>query len=159
MSVTATRCDERTQGKTITIRLGCIDSPELAQKPWGEQARNRLLLLLPPGIAVKVREIDRDRYGRTVAELYLGNRSVNLQMVEEGQAVVYRQYLSGCAATKDQYLQAQTQAQQKRLGFWNQPSPFMPWDFRRTKDTGTHAQTHGSLTSSPTTDASSLELV
>lgn len=51
----------RAQGKTITIRLGCIDSPELAQKPWGEQARNRLRQLLPPGIAVQVREIDRDR--------------------------------------------------------------------------------------------------
>lgn len=54
-------------------------------------------------------------------------------MVREGQAVVYRQYLEGCAATKDQYLQAEAQARQKRLGFWNQQSPVMPWDYRRGK--------------------------
>ncbi len=64
--------------------------------------------ILPLRTAVQVRTITRDRYGRTVAELYVGKRSINLQMVKDGQAVVYRQYLSGCAATKDQYLQAQT---------------------------------------------------
>ncbi len=55
-------------------------------------------------------------------------------MVKEGEAVVYRQYLSGCSATKDQYLQAEAQARQKRLGFWNQKSPVMPsWDYQRRK--------------------------
>ncbi len=121
----------RNQGKTITVRLGCIDAPEIAQKPWGEQSRNRLRQLLPPGQAVQVRELSLDRYGRTVAEVFLGNQPVNLQMVKEGQAVVYRQYLSGCAANKDQYLQAEAQAKQKKLGFWNQSNPVMPWDFRR----------------------------
>ncbi|MEP0811607.1 thermonuclease family protein [Coleofasciculus sp. FACHB-SPT9] len=52
-------------------------------------------------------------------------------MVKQGQAVVYRQYLSGCASTKNQYLQAEAQAKQKKLGFWNQSKPVMPWDFRR----------------------------
>ena len=54
-------------------------------------------------------------------------------MVKDGQAVVYLQYLKGCAATKDQYLQAEAQARQKQLGFWNQKSPTMPWDYRRGK--------------------------
>lgn len=118
------------QGKVITVRLGCIDAPEIAQKPWGQQSATRLKQLLPPGTAVRVREIERDRYGRTVAEIYLGSQSINLQLITEGQAVVYRQYLSGCTA--NQFLQAEAQAKQKRLGFWNQPSPVMPWDFRRT---------------------------
>lgn len=89
--------------------------------------------MLPIGTAVQVRKIDRDRYGRSVAELYVGKQSVNLQMVRDGQAVVYRQYLSGSAATKDQYLQAEAQAKKQRLGFWNQKSPVMPWDYRRGK--------------------------
>lgn len=51
-----------------------------------------------------------------------------------GQAVVFRQYLDNCADTKDQYLQAEAQAQQKKMGFWNQPDPIcMPWDFRRNQ--------------------------
>jgi micrococcal nuclease len=119
------------QGQTVTIRLGCVDAPEMAQSPFGVQARNRLQQILPAGQTVQVRSIDRDRYGRTVAELFLGGRSVNLQMVTQGQAAVYTQYLSGCAATQNQYLQAENQAKQKRLGFWSQSNPVMPWDFRQ----------------------------
>ena len=119
------------QGQTVTIRLGCIDAPEMAQSPFGVQARNRLQQILPAGQTVQVRSIDRNQYGRTVAELFLGGRSVNLQMVAQGQAAVYTQYLSGCAATQNQYLQAENQAKQKRLGFWSQSNPVMPWDFRQ----------------------------
>ncbi len=123
----------RQSGQVTTIRLACVDAPERAQSPWGQQSTSRLKQLLPPGTAVRVREITRDRYGRTVAELYVGKQSVNLQLVKDGQAVVYRQYLEGCAATKDQYLQAEAQARKQRLGFWNQQSPVMPWDYRRGK--------------------------
>jgi micrococcal nuclease len=80
-----------------------------------------------------MREIERDRYGRTVAELFLGNQSVNLMMVKEGQAVVYTQYIDNCAATKGQYLAAEAQAKAQRLGFWNQDNPVMPWDYRKAK--------------------------
>ncbi|MEP0755200.1 thermonuclease family protein [Trichocoleus sp. Lan] len=121
----------KSQGKVVTIRMACIDAPETGQRPWGQQSAAKLKQLLPPGKAVQVREIERDRYGRTVAELYLANQSVNLQMVKQGQAVVYRQYLTGCASTKNQYLQSEAQAKQKKLGFWNQPKPVMPWDFRK----------------------------
>ncbi|WP_009631551.1 thermonuclease family protein [Synechocystis sp. PCC 7509] len=123
----------RKSGQVTTVRLACVDAPERAQNPWGQQSTSRLKQLLPPGTAVQVRTITRDLYGRTVAELYAGKKSVNLQMVKDGQAVVYRQYLSGCAATKDQYLQAETQAKKQRFGFWNQKSPVMPWDYRRGK--------------------------
>jgi micrococcal nuclease len=119
------------QGQTVTIRLGCIDAPEMAQSPFGVQARSRLQQILPAGQTIQVRSIDRDRYGRTVAELFSGGRSVNLQMVAQGQAAVYPQYLSGCSATQTQYLQAENQAKQQRLGFWSQSNPVMPWDFRQ----------------------------
>ena len=126
----------RQPGQVTTIRLSCVNAPKRAQSPWGQQSTSRLKQLLPAGTAVQVRTVTRDRYGRTVAELYVGKQSINLQMVKEGQAVVYRQYLSGCTATKDQYLQAETQARQKRVGFWNQKLPVMPWDYRRGKRNG-----------------------
>ncbi len=125
------------QGNQLTtLRLACVDAPETSQRPWGQQSANRLKQLLPPGQAVQVRAVERDRYGRTVAELYLGNQSVNLKLVKDGMAVVYRQYLSGCVDTKDQYLQAEAQAKLHRLGFWNQPNPVMPWDFRHGQSAG-----------------------
>lgn len=124
------------QGEKLTIRTGCIDAPETAQTPYGPQASNRLKELLPVGQSITLRKIDTDRYGRTVAEVYRGGKSVNLQMVERGSAVVYRQYLDGCAATRDQYLQAEAQAKAQGLGFWGQEKPILPWDFRRGKRSG-----------------------
>lgn len=123
----------RSQVEEITVRLSCIDAPETAQNPWGEQSALRLRQILPPGEAVQLRVIERDRYGRTVAEVYRQSASVNLQMVKEGQAAVYPQYLYGCAATQNQYLQAEAQAKQQRLNFWNQATPVMPWEFRQLK--------------------------
>ncbi len=84
----------------------------------------------------KEREITRDRYGRMVAEVYL-KQSVNLQLVKEGAAVIYRQYFNGCATTTKQFEQAEAQAKKKKLGFWNQAKPVMPWDFRNGKRTPT----------------------
>jgi micrococcal nuclease len=119
------------QGQTITVRLGCIDAPELKQNPWGQQSKSRLQQLLPVGQSVQVRSIERDKYKRLVAEIFVNNRSVNMTMVQEGQAVVYRQYLQACDSSKEQFLQAEADAKGKKLGFWNQSKPVMPWDFRR----------------------------
>ncbi|MBE9144887.1 thermonuclease family protein [Planktothrix mougeotii] len=123
--------------KAITIRFGCIDAPEMKQTPWGEQSRQRLQQILPIGTQVTIREIDTDKYGRTVGEVVTSNtgRNINLLMVSEGQAVVYRQYLNGCSANKDNYLNAEAKAKQQRLGYWNQQNPVMPWVFRHQGET------------------------
>jgi micrococcal nuclease len=65
------------QGQPVTIRLGCVDAPELKQNPWGQQSKTRLQELLPVGQSVQVRSIERDRYKRLVAEVFVNNRSVN----------------------------------------------------------------------------------
>jgi micrococcal nuclease len=126
--------------KKIEVRLACIDAPESRQKPYGQQATDRLKQILPVNQSVQVRSIETDRYNRLVAEIYLNGRSVNLQMVQEGQAVVYRRYLKSCESTKNQYLQAEANAKGKKLGFWNQPNPVMPEDFRRGKTTPSTSQ-------------------
>lgn len=118
------------QERTVTVRLGCIDSPEIDQ-PGGAQATDRLRQLLPRGQTVQLRRIDTDRYGRQVAELYLGNQSVNLQLVQEGMALVYPQYLSGCRATQERYLQAEQEARAAHRGVWAETNPVRPWDWRQ----------------------------
>lgn len=122
--------------QSITIRFGCIDAPEMKQTPWGEESRQRLQQILPIGTQVTIREIDTDKYGRTVGEVVTSNtgRNINLEMVSEGRAVVYRQYLNGCSNNKNQYLNAEAKAKQQRLGYWNQPNPVMPWTFRHQGD-------------------------
>lgn len=102
-------------GKTLTIRLACVDAPETAQTPWGKDSTFRLKQLLPAGQNITLRVINTDRYGRTVAEVSKGNTSVNLQMVQEGQAAVYQRYLSGCPSLRDQLLNAEAEAKQQQF--------------------------------------------
>ena len=117
------------QGLPITIRLACIDAPETAQSPWGQQSRAYLMQRLPRGRVVSIQPHTTDRYGRTVAEV-ISDLNINLVMVEDGQAFAYRRYLNGCDAKE--YLDAEYRASRHRYGFWQQEGGITrPWDFRR----------------------------
>jgi endonuclease YncB( thermonuclease family) len=125
----------RQAGKAFTVRLACIDAPETAQSPYGQQARRYLQQRLPIGREVVIDVKTTDRYGRTVAEVISGV-NINLAMVEDGQAFAYRQYLGGCNARE--YLDAEVRASRSRYGVWQVPGGITrPWDFRR----GRKAQT------------------
>jgi len=115
----------------FTTRLACIDAAELNQVPYGQMASNRLKQLLPVGETVTIKVVDTDRYGRKVAEVWRGKTSINLTMVQEGMAVTYPQYLNNCPQLKSTLVQAEKTAKQKKLGFWQQANPKMPYDFRR----------------------------
>lgn len=140
----------RTTGETLTVRLSCIDAPEISQSPYGQASSNRLKQLLPVGQSVSLGVVDTDRYGRTVAKVYNGNLSVNLALVQEGQAAVYRQYLSGCPELRDRLLSVEAQAKARRLGLWAQSNPVMPWDYRR----GVRATTITPLRTNPPSNSS-----
>ncbi|WP_259727879.1 MULTISPECIES: thermonuclease family protein [unclassified Synechococcus] len=73
----------------ITVRLACIDAPEMAQAPHGAQARRYLQSRLRLGSSVTLRPQTVDRYGRTVAEVISGV-NINLALVEDGLAFVDR---------------------------------------------------------------------
>jgi micrococcal nuclease len=96
-----------------------VDAPEKAQVPWGAEATAKLKGLLPIGQQVRIREVEKDQYNRTVGEVFVGKRSINLALVQAGAAVVYRQYLKGCVVSKNQYLTAERLARAQRLGFWD----------------------------------------
>ncbi|MFM7514247.1 MAG: thermonuclease family protein [Cyanobium sp.] len=121
----------RMSEKPITVRLACIDAPETAQRPYGQNARLYLQQRLPVGSAVQLDEKTTDRYGRLVAEVFNGI-NINLALVEDGQAFVYRQYLSGCDAKE--YLDAEYRASRRRYGIWQGEGGITrPWDFRRQR--------------------------
>ena len=124
------------QGETVTVRLACIDAPELAQTPWGPAATDRLRQLTPRDSTIQFRQADIDRFGRTVAEIYANGQNVNLQLVQEGYAVVYTQFLRSCPETGSALQAAEAEARQQQLNFWSQPNPVMPWDYRRSNRSG-----------------------
>ena len=119
----------RQAGRSITVRLACIDAPETAQSPYGQQARNYLQQRLPIGREVFLDVKTTDRYGRSVAEVFSGV-NINLALVEDGQAFPYLQYLGDCKA--QEYLDAEHRASRRRFGVWQAPGAITrPWDFRR----------------------------
>ena len=119
----------RQAGKALTVRLACIDAPETAQSPYGQQARTYLQQRLPIGREVSLNINTTDRYGRSVAEIFSGV-NINLALVEDGQAFAYRQYLRGCDAKA--YLEAEDRASRSLLGVWQVKGGITrPWDFRR----------------------------
>jgi endonuclease YncB( thermonuclease family) len=121
----------RQDGRTITVRIACIDAPELAQRPHGEQARRYLLERLPVGREVTLDVKTTDRYGRSVAEV-ISDLNIGLAMVEDGQAFAFRRYLSECDA--DAYLEAEMRASRRRYGVWREEGGIQrPWEFRRNR--------------------------
>jgi len=111
-----------------TIRLACIDAPEMAQGPYGERARRYLQTRLPQDHDVTIHPLGTDRYGRTVAEV-ISEINLNLALVEDGEAFVYPKYLGQCDA--NEYLQAEYRARRHRYGIWQVPGGIeRPWDFR-----------------------------
>jgi endonuclease YncB( thermonuclease family) len=115
--------------RVITIRLACIDAPEMLQNPWGQQSRAYLMRRLPRGRQVSIQPHTTDRYGRTVAEV-ISDINIGLVMVEDGQAFAYRRYLSGCDARE--YLNAEYRASRRRSGVWQTEGGIArPWDVRQ----------------------------
>jgi micrococcal nuclease len=120
----------------VTVRLACIDSPELAQAPYGAIAANRLKELLPVGREVMLNIAAKDQYGRMVATVFVEGMAINYALVAEGHAVVYRQYLRSCPALAPSLVAAETNAREMRVGFWSVTNSVMPWDFRRAASFG-----------------------
>ncbi|MEZ5594034.1 MAG: thermonuclease family protein [Gammaproteobacteria bacterium] len=99
----------------LKIRVWGIDAPEKKQKPWGDQSQEYLEKLVD-GKTVQVQVTDTDRYGRSVARLFVAGQDAGLQMVREGYAIVYEQYNDSQG-----YRDAQAEAQRAKLGVWSQP--------------------------------------
>ena len=114
------------------IRLHGIDAPETRQpclrdaRVWmcGKEAAVLLTNLIGRS-AVRCEISDRDRWGRAVAECFLGEESLNRQMVAHGWAFDWPRYSGGAFAAE------QKAAQGIGAGIW---APGVeveaPWEWR-----------------------------
>jgi micrococcal nuclease len=107
----------------IKIRLEGIDCPESHQE-YGEKARQATAGLCF-GREVEIRKSGTDRYGRTLAFIYVGDVCVNKQLIIQGMAWHYKKYNHD-----PELARLEDQARMRKVGLWSQSYPVAPWDWR-----------------------------
>lgn len=120
----------------LEIRFCGIDAPELKQ-PLGIESRDYLRSLIAKGNGtIHVLPIEEDRYGRTVAELWIPIKPdyeqqihLNTAMVEAGYAYHYQQYSGNCESAENLGW-AEKLARDEKLGVWG-GNHQKPWEWRK----------------------------
>ncbi|MFB6349973.1 thermonuclease family protein [Moraxella sp. ZJ142] len=108
----------------IKIRFANIDAPE-SKQAFGTKSKQVLSdLIFNKEVDLKIDTVDR--YGRSVAEVFVDDMNVNKHMVKMGWAWAYKEYL------KDpHYLELQEKAQEFKEGLWIDKTAVYPQDWRR----------------------------
>lgn len=131
---------QNVSGTKLRVRLYGIDAPETEKRnkktgwvskrgqPYGEESW-RALETKVSGKWVKVEVLDIDRYRRLVSIIWLMGRNINREMVAEGLAWAYRQYLDTPYASD--FIDHEDKARARGVGLWKQPNPEPPWEFRK----------------------------
>lgn len=125
-------CDDkkdcRSGKRQYRVRLAEIDAPETGQ-PFGA-ASKRMLSNLVFNKQVSVQQVEIDRYGRVVGQIFEKKRWINAAMVESGGAWVYRQY-----SRSSTLLRLEDQARSRKLGLWGLQADQIvpPWQWRKEK--------------------------
>jgi len=116
-------------GQIIKIRMYGVDAPEKNQT-YGEEAGKALRTLID-GKEIRLKITDKDRYGRTVGEPWLGDSlNVSLWMIKNGHAWWYKSY----SKKRIDFKEAEEEAKVKKLGLWVDDKPTAPWEFRKKKN-------------------------
>ncbi|MCW8309794.1 thermonuclease family protein [Sphingobacterium sp. InxBP1] len=105
------------------VRLIGIDAPETRRTTrkeigyYGEEAKEYLRSMLAGKTVRLVFDVGkRDRYGRLLAYVYLGDKFVNADLVKEGYAVTYT--LTPNVQYAGLFAKLERQARQAKRGLW-----------------------------------------
>ncbi len=113
-------------GPKLEVRLHGIDAPEYNQ-PSGSAAERGLAKKLR-GETIRLTALEKDRYGRTIGILYVGEECVNLWLLQQGLAWHYKRH-----DDRAEWARAEQEARQNRRGLWGRNDPVAPWDWRRRR--------------------------
>lgn len=108
------------------IRLYGVDCPESRQDFGGSAKKYTSTLIF--GKEVEVLEKSLDRYGRTVAKIFISGDDLSLKLIENGLAWHYKRYSSDI-----EYSRAEDSARRDNKGLWSRKNSIAPWEFRKLK--------------------------
>lgn len=106
------------------VRMIGIDTPETLdpRKPveyFGPESKAYLeSLILNKRVRLEFGAEGRDKYGRMLAYVHLGDLDVNLKMIQDGYAMAYLKYPHD---REQRYLQSEIQARRNGIGRWGSP--------------------------------------
>lgn len=117
--------DMKSGTEKIRVRLFGIDAPERGQA-FNVKAREFTASLIA-GEEVKVVIHEKDRYGRTVADVYrTDGQHVNAEIVKAGFAWHFTRY-----SNDPELAVLEREAKEARRGLWKDQNPVPPWEFRK----------------------------
>lgn len=133
-TITVLRVTDTTRTE-VKVRLFGVDAPEFGGQAFGGKAKS-FTSERAFGVEVQIKVKEKDRYGRTVAEVVLPDGTLlNHEIVRAGLAWWYRRFAPG-----DQELAAlEAEARKERRGLWADPHPVAPWEWRTTERAGAAA--------------------
>lgn len=129
---------ERTK---LRVRLYGIDAPETPKvnqhtgrvnkpgQPYGKESWNALAGKIM-GKQVRLDILDIDKHKRMVGIIWIGSRNINLEMIQEGYAEAYVEYLKE-PTYRAQFIRAEREAKSARKGTWSLSGYERPSDFRK----------------------------
>lgn len=117
--------DMMLDGKKTRVRMFGIDAPERRQDYYqkSKQALSDMIF----GEVVRIESKSRDRYKRTLAEVYVRDKWINREMVVQGMAWHFKRYSSDSRIAA-----AEKEARNARRGLWSMKA-VAPWEFRSRK--------------------------
>lgn len=122
------RCGSASAPFQVKVRIAAIDAPETRQA-YGSQSRKNLSQLCLRQRA-RIQVLEKDRYGRSVANVRCGSGTgadVATEQVRAGLAWVYTPY----ARQHPHLLPLERQAKASGTGLWSQSRPLAPWAYRK----------------------------
>ncbi len=110
------------------VRLVGIDSPEIGYKGQQSQAYSqkskKYLSTLLNNKKITLKSYGLGGYGRQLAEIFVDNKNINIEMIKAGLTEVYK----GKPSKKldvQQYLKEEKKAKSSKLGMWAQGSSYI----------------------------------
>lgn len=122
----------------IYVLLAGIDAPEIASRkqakdqPYGQEAKRHLeSAILNKTVEIKGYGIGPYPYNHLIGEIFLINKNINIEMIKEGLAEVWREKPPDGFAIAP-YLEAETEAKKAGRGMWSLGEKYMsPRDWRQ----------------------------
>ncbi|UYL10585.1 thermonuclease family protein [Bdellovibrio sp. SKB1291214] len=114
-------CRVKVGNKIAKVRFAGIDCPELSQK-YGKQARDFTESVVR-GKQVNL-ECDGKSFDRVTCTVFIGDKNVNLMIVQNGWAYDSTKY------SKGRYLASVDEARNQRLGIWSDNNLTSPYCYR-----------------------------